>query len=251
LYFELSASHQEGKRITIGDFTNNGKNEIVITKSSRLIIEGGKDEEHRWRQHRYILDILSWRGRYFEVINSLISGGGNGDGGLSIFDSDGDGKNELIISGSSSYFVWEFDPEYFSGPPGMIKGIDMTGVGGFGCYAGLRIALGIVGKDVHCLVACVLATTPEWRPQEDVGRLKVFRAPIEKRPTTEELEERLVASINLPTEPLSKDKERKIAKIESIVLGDIDNDGKNEIIVNYKDGFFYIIGITNEVLVFE
>lgn len=241
----LSEELKEAGKIAIGDVNNDGKNEIVITKTFL--------HPHEFQtiipQLICSNDIFQWQKDHFEVIDAIIAGDYNA--GIYIIDIDKDGLNELIIGGSSVYIFKSVQQheDYLVKDPGrwwyraLNGGFYIYGVIDFNNNGGdQRIAI----KDIDN--TSIMSYCTIWdigkKYIKNIGKIRTFdfspsliktggKLVGNKKMFDIEGFSEISAAVNLP---ISKYKGGlPFVNLKSIVLGDIDNNGEVEVIANIVD----------------
>ncbi|HEC66831.1 MAG TPA: VCBS repeat-containing protein [bacterium] len=225
---KLDFEKLEGKRVIIGDVDNDGANEMVVSKLTPIIEEGVG--------YSYTLDILKWKKEHFEVIYCNPSPVGPGDAGISISDLNIDGDNELIFGGSNGGFEilkYNKSKDYFW--------TEMSVWIREKIYDQRINVSNLNGQNV--LVYSIIE--PEG---EDTGKTQIVYLNKDAFPVLGKTfnkiggEERFI----WPDEFASRFPIRHISErfegIKSFVIGNLDNDKENELIVNTAAGA-YIYGL--------
>ncbi len=265
----LEPTDRKRGKVIVGDITNDGKNEIILSK----IIGQGADSPY------ISIDVLSWQEESFKLINDSIWYDGSGEEGFAVVDLDDDGINELMITFASIIIeVYQYERDDFRVKAWFELGLNIgdprTTVG---MFDGAKV-----------LIYCARYITSG--PQDDVGQIRLIdlnpqifpqlakRKGLEiehrhinaallskaelaqfiqqlkqrrkQRRTLQIPKEKFIQiseTIQLPIKsyqvsPKSGLYSRKYCELQSLVVGDIDGDNKIEIIANMPAGA-YIYGL--------
>lgn len=249
----VSEEDRSGGRIAIGDVNHDGLNEVVVSKTLLY----NQDPQTPFKEFYSAVDILQWQTGGFEVQDTYTRLFGDGSEGVYIEDLDKDGKSELIIARSTDFAIYEFveDPENY---PKQDRGLYMQRGFKTGRYQPIGL-LRFTGKNLaewaqrSCLVAIddkmilvrvvtfvssgntdevglvkLFEISPEVMLRLEKGRLKRTDPPSVTVLTTNDFVQSF-QPIRLPTVVL---KNRVVALVSSLSVGDIDNDGIVEVVVN-------------------
>ncbi|MBC8344689.1 MAG: hypothetical protein ISR82_08515 [Candidatus Marinimicrobia bacterium] len=242
----LPEEKREGGRIAIGDVTNDGKNEIVLTRTFMTPFEF----QTIVPAYICINDILQWKDGYFEVIDAISAG--NYKCGIFIEDVDQDGLNELIIGGNTiSIFksvtqydeIVEWDPKRWWGRA-FNKGYKILGIINVGANAG-HIKLAVEKHDGKLLMSyCVQWDIGPEFITKNIGKIKTIELDprvineggVEsgkfKRYNITEFKE-IGKPIQLPVTTYKNDRIPYV-NLKSLVVGKINDTGQLEIIANME-----------------
>lgn len=260
----LELTDRKRGRVVVGDITNDGKNEIILSK----II--GRDADGSYIS----IDILSWQEESFKLINDSIWSDGSGEEGFAVVDLDNDGTNELMVTTFGIIKVYKYNRDDFREKAWFELSINA---------GDQRTTVGII-NEVKALIYCLQCVTSG--SQNEIGQIRVVDlnaqifsrlvkrkglgiehkhinlallsdaefaqlkqswAEIDQMQIPKEEFIQRGKSIQLPTKsyqvsPKSGLYGKKYSELQSLVVGDIDGNNKIEIIANMPDGA-YIYGL--------
>lgn len=265
----LEPTDRKGGKVVVGDITNDGKNEIILSK----IIGRSADASHM------SVDVLSWQEESFKLINDSIWYAGSRKEGFAVVDLDDNGINELMITFAGiTIKVYQYEGDDFRVKAWFELGLNVGDP---------RTTIGMF-DEAKVLIYCARYITSG--PQDDVGQIRLIGLnsqifpqlakrkglKIEHRHINaallskaelaqfiQQLKQRrkqkrtlqipkekfiqISKTIQLPVKsyqvsPKSGLYSKKYCELQSLVVGDINGDNKIEIIANMPDGA-YIYGL--------